>query len=139
MSLNNSTIHDRLKMIMEHYSLNRREFSLRIGVNEGMMSNYVGGRLSKPGSDILEKILLSFDKINARWLLTNEGEMLLNENGECSECGKKDRLLESQDKHIGRLEKQIAKYEGNLIEQPKTKLGSGSSGTNTPTRLSRSE
>ena len=77
-----------------------------------------GGRLNKPSYDIIKKILLSFDSINAEWLITGKGEMLKNESKEkqpipsdrneyCDLCKEKEKVIAAQQESINLLKEQI--------------------------------
>ncbi len=68
------TINDRLNQIKNAYfDGNQRAFAAHIGLPAGSMSNYLN-KDSKPGCDVLEKIVNSLD-VDAMWLLTGNGEM----------------------------------------------------------------
>lgn len=61
-----TSINDRIIDIINHFRLNKNSFSSKIGLkNNVTIGNIVGGRLNKPSYDIIKKILLSFDSINA--------------------------------------------------------------------------
>ena len=68
-------INDRLKVLIEAVGLNNNLFAKQIGVNPTVTHNIISGRRTKPSSDLLEKILLSFDNINAEWLVCGKGSM----------------------------------------------------------------
>lgn len=68
-------INDRLKVLIESLGLNNNLFAKQIGVNPVVTHNIISGRKTKPSSDVLEKILLSFDNINAEWLVCGKGPM----------------------------------------------------------------
>lgn len=71
-------VNQRIKSIMEVYSLNQKQFAETIGVAQTTISSFFI-RGSKPSSDILEQIVLKFPQIDARWLLTGEGKMIKEE------------------------------------------------------------
>jgi len=73
----------RIKMIIDDHQLNNRTFAIHLGLDPTVIHNIVTGRKSHPSFAVLEKIILSFDNINARWLLTGKGNMyssLINES-----------------------------------------------------------
>ena len=68
------TINDRLNQIKNAYFDGiQSAFAAHIGLPAGSMSNYLN-KDSKPGCDVLEKIVNSLD-VDAMWLLTGNGEM----------------------------------------------------------------
>jgi hypothetical protein len=76
-----STINERLKILIEALGLSARAFSSEIGSGDTNTRNYLD-RGSKPGADYLEKIIRRFEFVNSVWLLTGEGEPFLTEKSE---------------------------------------------------------
>lgn len=64
------TIQYRIETLIKELNLTNRSFALRIKVDPSVLHNIVSGRMSAPSFQVLEKILLTFDNIDARWLLT---------------------------------------------------------------------
>lgn len=54
----------------------QRRFAQTIGVASGVVGDMLGQRKSKPGFDLVSKILHAYPKIRAEWLMRGEGEML---------------------------------------------------------------
>lgn len=63
-------IFDRIQYIIEKEGLNISSFSREIGVVDQTIRNILKMRSSKPGFDVLSKILQRFTWIDARWLIT---------------------------------------------------------------------
>ena len=74
--MSNSAISQRLKLLIEKLDMDTRTFSQALGVSEGTTRNYFN-RGSKPNSDYLEKLHVSFEAVNLHWLLTGIGEPFL--------------------------------------------------------------
>lgn len=70
-----TTIGTRIKTVIAYYNLKIGDVYSELGIDRDMQSKYTKG-LSHPKSDFLEGFLKKFHEINARWLLTGEGEML---------------------------------------------------------------
>ncbi len=71
-----NTINERIKFVLkERFKGNVSEFARHTGVPQPTLNNIVGNRLSKPSAENLERIINSNELINARWLLTGEGDM----------------------------------------------------------------
>jgi hypothetical protein len=79
-----STINQRLKILIDALGMKVRTFSTALEISEATTRNYLD-RGSKPGADYLQKILERFERANITWLLTGIGEPLLPKSGEASE------------------------------------------------------
>ncbi len=64
-------INDRIKLIMKANKMNAAQFADTIGVKPANLSHILSGR-NKPSMDFLEKVISTFDNVNASWLLTGE-------------------------------------------------------------------
>jgi hypothetical protein len=69
-------INQRLNFLADSLADSVRAFGLAIGDNSSNAHKYVKGD-TRPSPDFLEKVLTHFSNINARWLLTGEGEPFL--------------------------------------------------------------
>lgn len=58
--------------------MNPNSFADNIGVKSPVIYNIIKGRRSKPSFEVLQKILIAFETINANWLLKGEGEVWRN-------------------------------------------------------------
>ncbi len=65
---------DRIKQFIDFKGFSMREFSSKVGISHSLIN-----KTSSLGSDKLENILSVFKELNPNWLLTGEGEMLLND------------------------------------------------------------
>lgn len=65
---------DRIKEYMDYKSISAGELAGRLDVQRSNISHILNGR-NKPGAGFIEKLLLSYPDLNARWLLTGEGPM----------------------------------------------------------------
>lgn len=66
---------DRIKHLMDYKKLSAAELADLIGVQRSNVSHVINGR-NNPSSVFIEKLLLTFPDLNARWLITGEGLML---------------------------------------------------------------
>lgn len=64
-------IQERLQIIIKMHNLSPSAFADQIGVQRSNVSHVLSGR-NKPSLDFLEKIILSFPRVNAHWLITGE-------------------------------------------------------------------
>lgn len=64
-------IQDRIKLILKANNLSASEFADKVGIKRSNLSHVLSGR-NKPSLDFLSKIISTFPKVNASWLLTGE-------------------------------------------------------------------
>jgi transcriptional regulator with XRE-family HTH domain len=70
---------ERIKKVMDYKGISAGDLATICKVQRSNISHILNGR-NKPGAAFIEKFLLSFPDINARWFMTGMGEMLENEN-----------------------------------------------------------
>lgn len=68
-------INDRISALITNLDLNPNSFADAIGVKGTVIYNILKGRRSKPSFEVLQKILLSYQTVNANWLLNGDGEI----------------------------------------------------------------
>ena len=71
---NYKTMKDRILQFMQHEQVTSTQFADKIGVQRSSVSHILSGR-NNPSFDFIRKILISFPKIRAEWLILGEGEM----------------------------------------------------------------
>ena len=73
-----SPIGERLDAIIEHFEINKNTFAKMIGLSDNsLISRIINEPKRGVSLDMLQKIGKAFPDINMRWLVLNEGEMLL--------------------------------------------------------------
>lgn len=65
---------DRIKQYIEHKGISAGDLATMLDVQRSNISHILNGR-NKPGAALIEKLLLVFPDLNARWLLTGKGDM----------------------------------------------------------------
>ena len=115
--LDNTTIRDRIKLIIIKTSLNDNAFAKRIGVTQSVIASMFK-RETEPSAKVIVNILHSFPEISAEWLLRGTGPMLLSDSREVRSensnnkntnindsetLGKLLSMLEEKDKQINKL------------------------------------
>jgi hypothetical protein len=69
-------VHERINLLIEHFAKgNKTAFAKEVGTLPSVMASIVGGRMSKPSFELLEKIMLRYPEINGSWLLAGRGPM----------------------------------------------------------------
>lgn len=76
-----STITDRIYEFIEKEGIRISEFSKKIGVSSGYFSKQKANN-ANIGSQILEKIVREYPKINPTWLLLGDGKMRIKDNSD---------------------------------------------------------
>lgn len=66
---------DRIKSYMDFKGISAGEFAIALDVQRSNVSHILNGR-NMPGAAFIEKMLLKYPDINARWLLTGVGSMI---------------------------------------------------------------
>lgn len=69
------TILDRILMFLDHKNISERKFSSSIGASSSYLASIKSGNRSI-GGDTLQNILITYQEIDAQWLMTGEGEMI---------------------------------------------------------------
>lgn len=65
---------DRIKQYIEFKGITAGELAVMLDVQRSNISHILNGR-NKPGAALIEKLLITFPDLNARWLLTGKGNM----------------------------------------------------------------
>jgi hypothetical protein len=105
----------RLEKIIKQYSNNPKQFgeTLGYGPNPAKLYRLMQDENKRPSVKIIQDIIKAFPHVNARWLLTGEEDMLVEESkfqyGFCKECLKKEG-------EISRLEKECAAKDKRIEE-----------------------
>jgi len=66
---------DRIKQYIEYKGISAGELAVALEVQRSNISHILNGR-NKPGASFIEKLLVVFPDLNARWLLTGKGNMV---------------------------------------------------------------
>jgi plasmid maintenance system antidote protein VapI len=70
---------NRIKDIIKWSNLSVSKFAAEIGCPQPSLNHYVTGRRTKVDAKILEDIMYKYPKVSALWLLTGDGNMILDE------------------------------------------------------------
>jgi len=68
-------INDRIHRLVHILNLNPTSFADSLKVSVTVIFNIIKGRRSKPSYDLIHKMLKTYDKLNAEWLITGDGPM----------------------------------------------------------------
>ncbi|MEE4285472.1 MAG: helix-turn-helix transcriptional regulator [Mariniphaga sp.] len=70
---------ERIQKFIDYKNITPGELADILEVQRSNISHILNGR-NKPGASFIEKFLLAFPNVNARWLFTGEGNMVLGTN-----------------------------------------------------------
>lgn len=73
-------VSERINLIINHLKLNKNSFSKAIGLSNNVTIGKIVNDKRSPSFEVLTKIIQTFDCINSHWLLTGQGNMLLNQD-----------------------------------------------------------
>jgi len=114
---------ERIKEVMKWAGFDKvSAFRKTLGYDRGEKISRIIRGLNGISKSVANDIVKRYPQINIKWLLGEEEDMLQTEKDKCPDCEKKDRFIESLERQIGRLEKELAKYEGRAGEEPKRKV-----------------
>lgn len=68
-------ISKRIQLVIKMTNHSPASFADALDINRSSISHIVNGR-NKPGIDFLEKVLVTFPKVDARWLLTGQQSLV---------------------------------------------------------------
>ncbi|UOQ99875.1 helix-turn-helix domain-containing protein [Hymenobacter sp. 5317J-9] len=84
-----NTINQRLKFLVDQLGLSSRAFSEIIGESPTNTHNYIGTRQAEPRASYLINVLSHFSNVSPGWLMTGEGEPFIVETqGSTTQTGK---------------------------------------------------
>lgn len=70
------SLKERVEKVMETYSLNKNQLSVKTGINYSAIHDWVTEGRLKLSAQNIERIIRAFPELNAEWLRTGEGEMV---------------------------------------------------------------
>ena len=71
------TVGERINKLVDHFCKgNKTAFGRAADIQSGVLAGIVGGRGSKPGFEILQKLLTAYPTVDPTWLLFGRGHML---------------------------------------------------------------
>lgn len=85
-------IQDRIKLIMKSGNLSASDFAEKIDVKRSNLSHILSGR-NKPSLDFLAKVIESYPKVNASWLITGEA--------------REESPIESSEKEVRTIDREV--------------------------------
>lgn len=98
---------DRIRKFIDYKGVTPGELAARIDVQRSNISHVLNGR-NKPGASFIERFLIEFPDLNARWLLIGSGDMVLS---------KKDKVKELFDKEDYIFDKKVKKEPASVISE----------------------
>ena len=107
----------RIKNFIDAKGISAGELAAVLDVQRSNISHILNGR-NKPGASFIEKLLLEFPDLNARWLLTGEGDMFSGQVSVASAPQQKLPMVEEVRKEQPVVEKPV---KNNVIPEENIK------------------
>ena len=118
------SINERFKVLIRQLGLNNNSFAKEVGVSGTVIYNIVSekGRKNHPSFDVLEKVLLAFDNVDANWLIRGDGGIFIDlceEDPEIYSINKGEgsrniyQLLEDLNKKIASVQQEVEDLKNN--------------------------
>ena len=107
----NETFIERLDQYMRYAGLNDNKVTVQCGLSVGTIGK-ARKKNSAMGSDNIERILNTYKDLNARWLLTGEGEMVCNMQNQ--ESGDFVSYLKEQNRELIEKVSELSRQIGEL-------------------------
>lgn len=98
---------DRITSFIDSKGLTQAEFAEHINVQRSSVSHIISGR-NKPGFQFINSILLAYPDLNARWLITGEGEPTVT-NSEVNEENNNNLPISMEQIHQGSENRNVEK------------------------------
>lgn len=110
---------DRIITFIKHKNMSMRAFDISIKVGNGYTSKQSKSNASI-GSDVLERIIETYPELNPLWLITGEGDMIIDvkkSNEPLPDYGQSiDEILENKIKRI--VKEQLKEFSDKLESFP---------------------
>lgn len=107
---------DRLELFMQEERLNNNKITVKANLSNGLIGKALKNRTAM-NSDSIENILLAFPLLNADWLMTGRGEMLLPEENTSVNYFKNSDLLKKlieKSEEVGQLKEEVKQLKSSL-------------------------
>lgn len=116
-----NTLIDRIKMIIEAKKCSPRAFAKAIEFNYATLSNYLSGRRTTLDSELIIRILATYDNLSADWLLRGKGNMFNQEEEPECELDKLKNIVYTIDDLQDQIIKKTLQTQHLLEENQKLK------------------
>ena len=114
---------DRIKEFMDYKSLSAGELADILEVQRSNISHVLNGR-NKPGANFIERLLLNFPDIDARWLMPGIGVMLADN----SNASNQEKQVVIRTPEIKPPERPTLKETAHISDMPKEETKATASG-----------
>ena len=104
-------INDRILELISATGLSRSAFSQEVGIQPQTLHHIVSGRRTKPGCEVLEKIVLRYPELNPGWLLTGKGAMWLTYSETGAQAAEEPAVYGTR---LARLEQRVSALEHKI-------------------------
>ena len=106
-------IQDRIKLIIKANNETPSSFADTIGIKRSNLSHVLSGR-NKPSLDFLSKIIISYPKVNASWLVTGDVR-----EGDFSESDSSHKQKDVEPLDSAQIERVVVFYKDGTFKEYK--------------------
>ncbi len=126
------TVNERIKSLKNNTKKSTEEFAKFIQTPYGTLNGVIGTRKSSPSYAVLFAIIKAYPNLNARWLITGDGEMWGDKNvgstihnekremeiltGRLAEMEKNYEGLQTTEKELNELKEVLETLAGNITK-----------------------
>jgi DNA-binding XRE family transcriptional regulator len=90
-----STVNERIKILLEtRANGNKSALAKKIGVSSQTIGDIVEGRKGNPSFLVIQGLISAFPEVNAGWLISGNGEMLIGQQPEAASLTSAEATLE---------------------------------------------
>lgn len=72
---------EKIVEILQYFNLKKSEFSTKTGMSTQQIFDLIRGQIANLSRENMEKIISAFPEISPFWLITGEGDMIVNNTG----------------------------------------------------------
>ncbi len=124
------SVNDRVELLMRHFGLSVNSMAKKLNFSRTTIHNIVSenGRRTSPSHDFYSKLKESYENINLNWLITGEGEMLLdNEPLLAADSAAEYKVLEPKktdlQKALAEIKKELQSVNQRIDKLERRQLG----------------
>ena len=110
-----TTVNQRLALFLESRKISQADYRLVVGVRKQQVSDWLTFKIDVPDKHIFKTIEM-YPELNARWLLTGEGDMIEGGNSEGNTKAEPQKHESDSDDYIALLMRLLASRDELIAE-----------------------
>lgn len=89
-----ATVNEKIRAIIAYYKLSDRQFAIRIGVTQSVISSMFQ-KGTEPSSKVIRNTLEAFPELSSDWFLRDTGEMLISNKPNTADADRINKLVDT--------------------------------------------